>query len=170
MNEMTRELAEGLKRAYLAEVEGEHFYRMAAATTTDPKGREVFDRLAAEERQHQEYLRHQYDAVSTTGSLDESVKLGQAGALDEKSPIFSDGLRGRVGEAHFEMTALSVGAQLELSAEKYYRAEANKIDIPFLKRFYNELADWEAAHYAALSAQQESLREDYWQASGFTPF
>ena len=170
MNEMTKELAEGLKRAYLAEVEGEHFYRMAAATTTDPKGQEVFDLLAAEERQHQEFLRHQYDALTTTGSLDETVKLGRAQGLDEKSPIFSDALRGRVADAHFEMTALSVGVQLELSAEKFYRAEAQKTDISFMKRFYEELADWEASHYAALNTQQASLREDYWQASGFSPF
>lgn len=170
MNEMTKTLAEGLKRAYLAEVEGEHFYRMAAATTTDPKGQEIFDQLAAEERQHQQFLRKQYDALTETGSLDETVKLGRAQALDEKSPIFSDALRARVGDAHFEMTALSVAVQLELSAEKFYRAESNKTDIPFMKRFYGELADWEASHYAALSRQQESLREDYWQASGFSPF
>lgn len=165
-----KKLAEGLKRAYLAEVEGEHFYRMAAATTSDPKGREIFDQLAAEERQHQDLLRHQYDALTDTGSLDETVKLGQAKALDEKSPIFSDALRARLGDAHFEMTALSVGAQLELSSEKFYRAEASKTDIPFMKRFYQDLADWEANHYAALNRQQESLREDYWQANGFTPF
>jgi rubrerythrin len=170
MNTLTKDLAEGLKRAFLAEVEGEHFYRMAAATTTDPKGREVFDMLAAEERQHQEYLRHQYDALTETGNLDETVKLGRGQALDDKSPIFSDALRARVGDAHFEMTALSVGVQLELSAEKYYRAEARKVDLPFMKRFYEDLADWEANHYAALSRQQESLREDYWQANGFSPF
>ncbi len=170
MNEATKELAEGLKRAFLAEVEGEHFYRMAAATTKDPKGQEVFDLLAAEERQHQAFLRSQYDALVETGALDESVKLGNAKVLDEGSPIFSDALRSRVADAHFEMTALSVGVQLELAAEKYYRAEANKTDIPFMKRFYEELADWEAGHYAALSKQQESLREDYWEASGFSPF
>ncbi len=170
MTKLIKDLAEGLKRAYLAEVEGEHFYRMAAATTTDPKGREVLDQLAAEERQHQEYLRHQYDSLIETGSLDETVKLGRAQALDDKSPIFSDAIRARVGDAHFEMTALSVGVGLELSAEKYYRAGAKATDLPFMKRFYEDLADWEASHYAALNRQQESLREDYWQASGFSPF
>jgi len=169
MNALTKDLTDGLKRAFLAEVEGEHFYRMAAATTSDPQGREIFDQLAAEERQHQEFLRHQYDALTETGSLDETARLDHSRALDAKSPIFSDALRARVGDAHFEMTALSVGVQLELSSEKFYRAEAAKTDIPFMKRFYEELADWEANHYAALTSQQAALREDYWQANGFTP-
>lgn len=169
MDDRTKELTEGLRRAYLAEVEGEHFYRMAAAATDDDMGRQVFEQLAADERQHQAFLRHQHDALTETGRLDETVELGRARGLNEKSPLFSDALRARVGEAHFEMTALSVGVQLELAAEKLYRAEAARSTLPFLKRFYTELADWEATHYAALSREQEALRADYWQANGFTP-
>ena len=36
--------------------------------------------------------------------------------------------------------------------------------------FFTELAEWEAGHYEALLTQQESLKEDYWSASRFSPF
>ncbi len=170
MSSSTQSMAQGLKDAFLAEVEGEHFYRMAAATTADPKGRQVFEQLAAEERQHQQFLRSQYDALLRSGELDETLELGSPGPMDGESPIFSDALRARMADAHFEMTALSVGAQLELAAEQHYRAAAKSANLSFVKRFFEELANWEARHYEALHKQLELLREDYWQASGFHPF
>ncbi len=48
---------EAIEKAIQAEIEGHHFYRMAARTTDDAQGREVFETLAAEERQHADYLR-----------------------------------------------------------------------------------------------------------------
>ena len=38
------------------------------------------------------------------------------------------------------------------------------------KRFFGELAEWEAGHHQALLRQQEELKEDYWSANGFTAF
>ena len=42
-------IEDGLVKAMQAEHEGRYFYLMAADTTTDPQGREVFQRLADEE-------------------------------------------------------------------------------------------------------------------------
>ena len=154
--EAIEKVADNLLRAIRSEREGQHFYLMAAQTCQDSKGREVFEQLAAEELGHAEFLQMQY----------RSVQMDLSGA----NPIFSDQIRSRLKDAHFEMTALAVGAQLELDAQKYYLKMAAESEDIVINTFFTELADWEAGHYRALLTQQESLKEDYWSGSGFAPF
>lgn len=170
MLEETTEITEGIRRAIQAEVEGQHFYLMAARATSDVKGREVFELLAQDEVAHVNFLRAHHDALSTNGELDPNATLGAFVERTEPSPIFSDALKQRIGEAHFEMTALSIGIQLEQSAVKYYQAQADKTDHPRIKQFYLDLAEWERGHHQLLLSQQDYLKEDYWSASGFSPF
>jgi rubrerythrin len=163
-------LAEGLKQAILGELDGHNFYLMAAEKTTDPKGQEVFGRLAAEEMDHYNFLRAHYQSIVETGAPAPAAKLGAPLELSGKSPIFSPALRGRVREAHYEMTALSVGIQLEQNAMNFYRAQAEAAGDKAIKHFYRELADWETGHYRALLRQQEELKDDYWSGGNFSPF
>ncbi len=170
MNEEQQRIAEGLLAAAKAEAEGHHFYRMAAQTTANEQGQRVFEQLAQEELDHLHFLQAQHEAVVKTGQLDREVKLGQPHTFEGASPIFSPDIRERIADAHFEMTALSVGIQLELTAERHYRAQADAVVDAAVKQVYRDLADWEAGHYQALLKQQEALKEDYWAASGFAPF
>ncbi|MBN1947448.1 MAG: ferritin family protein [Bradymonadales bacterium] len=170
MGQQATTLAAGLQQAIQAEIDGYHFYLMAARSTDDEKGKEVLQQLAQEELEHARFLKAQYQSVITTGSVDGSVRLGKGAELTGPSPIFSEGFRSRLGEAHFEMSALSIGIQLELSAQKFYRDQSQAFEDPFVQQFYQELADWEATHYQALLRQQEALKEDYWAQGGFSPF
>jgi len=163
-------LTNGLRRAAMAELEGHNFYMMAVVTTTDPKGKEIFEQLAKEEMDHFNFLKAQFESVMKTSKLSEVAKLGARGAFDDAWPIFSSDLRQRAGKAHFEMTALSVGIQLEQEAMKFYKEQAEKVAEPDARKFFLELADWEKGHYHALLRQQESLKNDYWQGAGFEPF
>jgi rubrerythrin len=163
-------LAEGLLQAMRAEHEGHHFYSLAASNTTDPKGREVFQRLAAEELEHFEFLRSQHRSVLETGRPDANLKLGARSDVSGTSPIFSESLRSRIATAHYEMVALSVGAQLELNAVRFYSEAAAGATDPAVRLFFGELAAWEQGHYDALTAQAEALKEDYWAGAGFAPF
>jgi hypothetical protein len=169
-DENQKRVLQGLVRAMQAEREGHYFYKMAASATEDPKGREVFGRLADEEIAHFEFLRAQYKSLLDTGRVDASAQLGAPGELSGHSPIFSLRLRERIKDAHYEMTALSVAAQLEQDAERHYRQEADAAADPAVKKFFLELAAWEARHYAAITAQQDDLKEGYWADSGFAPF
>ncbi len=164
-----KKIAEGLLAAIKAESDGYSFYMMAARSTEDEQGREVFEQLAAEELDHKRFLSAQYRSFLETGKASVEAKLGPRRVLEGDSPIFSRAIKTRLKDAHFEMSALSIGMQLELSAQKYYRSMADGVSDDDTKSFFNELADWEAGHYAALSAQQETLKEDYWAASGFSP-
>lgn len=163
-------LAQGLLKAIKAERDGNSFYSMAAHASADPKAKEIFAQLAAEELDHMHFLTRHYDSVLKTGKPDHGARLGPRANLSGLSPIFSDGIKARIKDAHYEMSALSIGVQLEAEAMAFYRAEAEAADDPEVKRFYNELAEWEAGHYHALLGQQEELKEDYWSAGGFSPF
>lgn len=170
MDEPTRAMAEGVRDAIRAEAEGRHFYLMAARSTEDEQGRAVFEQLADEELEHLEFLKAQYRSLVETGRPDPSARLGRPTRLEGESPIFSSRIRERLGEAHYEMTALSVGIQLELGAQAFYKAQAQAASDQAVEAFFLELAEWEAGHYRALLVQQEALKEDYWASSGFSPY
>ncbi len=163
-------LADGLRKAIKAERDGHCFYSMVANTSVDPKAKEVFAQLAAEELDHMHFLTRHYECVLKTGKPDQSAKLGSRADVSGLSPIFSDGIKARIKEAHFEMSALSIGIQLEADAMKFYRSQAEAAVDQEVKQFYSELAEWESGHYQALLRQQEELKEDYWSASGFAAF
>lgn len=169
-DDAAKKIAEGILQAMRAEHEGQYFYLMAAQTTQDPKGKEVFKRLAKEEQDHFEFLKSQYESVLRTGKPDVNLKLGPKSDLTGPNPIFSDQLRSRIGEANYEMTALAVGIQLELTAQRYYSQAAENSSDPHVKSFFKELAEWESGHYHALLSQQEELKESYWSAGNFAPF
>ena len=163
-------LAEGLLNAIKAERDGHGFYTMAANSSRDPKAQTVFAQLAAEELDHLRFLTQHYESVLKTGRPDRDARLGPRVDLSGISPIFSEGIKARIGEAHVEMSALSIGIRLELEAQNFYRLQAESADDPGVKEFYLELAGWEAGHYQALLRQYEELKEDHWSASGFAPF
>jgi len=170
MDDKTKELLKGLTEAIQAERDGNSFYRMAAKGTDDEKGKEIFETLANEELDHMHFLRKQYDSILETGSPDMTLKLGPKADLSGLSPIFSEKLKSRIKDAHIEMSALSIGIQLELDAIKFYQAQSEKVEDQNIKQFYDELVEWEQGHYNALLAQQKDLRKDYWTDSGFAPF
>lgn len=163
-------LADALQKAAMAEREGHSFYLMAAHNTQDPKGKLVFETLAREEMDHLHFLKEHYDAVTTTGKLSATAQLGNRADLGLNSPIFTEAIKSRVREAHFEMTALAVGIQLERDATAFYQKQAAEIQDPQARKLFSELAAWESGHYQALLKQQEELKTDYWSGAGFSPF
>jgi rubrerythrin len=170
MDAALQEIVDALKAAVQAEGDGYHFYMMAAASTRDPQGKEVFEVLAREEQDHARYLKAQYRALLETGKPDGGVRLGTRLDLTGPSPIFSPALHSRAGEAHYEMSALSIGMQLELGAATFYRDLAAKATTPQLKQVLNELSEWETGHFEALQRQQGALRDDYYADGGFARF
>jgi rubrerythrin len=163
------QLIAGLKEAILTEQTGVQFYTVAALNTTDVQGREVFQQLARDEAEHQQWLRRQYGHL-VAGTPWEEMKPVPHADLSGPSPIFSDGLRARIGEAHWEMTALSVGLALEEATVTRYRRLAQATDQPEVRRFFDELAKWEESHAEALNRQSSLLKESYWDEARFAPF
>lgn len=170
MDDATKRMAKGLLEAIRAERDGYNFYAMAAQGMKDKKGREMFETLAKEEQEHEQFLEAQYKSMVEQGNPDPNLRLQAKADLSGESPLFSDGIRGRLGEAHHEMSALSIGIRLEQAAMDYYRAQAKDVPDQTVRDFYVQLADWEQGHYYALLRQEELLKEEYWAAAGFHPF
>lgn len=170
MDDAVKRVIDGLQQAVRTETDGYHFYTMAANTVQDPKGKEVFNRLAQDELSHLRFLNVQYKSFSDQGKADEQAKLGPRPEWGGENPIFSEKIHKRLDQAHFEMSALSIGIQLELASEQFYRQEAGAAADPAVTKFYTELAEWESGHYHALLKQQEALKEEYWSRGGFAPF
>jgi rubrerythrin len=168
-NQSESTIERGLLAAVRAEHEGFHFYSMAAESTKDEKGREIFLTLADDERRHAEFLKAQLESIKKTGRPDMDAVLGAKTEYTGQSPIFSEGIRARIATAHYEMTALSVGIQLELDAIKHYKQLADRATDTVVNKFFLDLAEWESEHYRALLDQQEVLKEDYWSSNGFSP-
>lgn len=170
MNIIDPTILKGIQEAMKTESDGHHFYLMAARSIQDPKGRQVFETLAQEELAHFRFLTTQYKSISTSGQLDKKHVLGPRTKDIESNPIFSDDIRSRIGDAHFEMSALSIGIQLEINSERHYRDLADSTQDLDVKKFYLELSDWESSHYHRLLREQEALKELYWNSGGFAPF
>jgi len=172
MDDAKQKIIDGLKTAMEAEAGGFHFYTMTAEHTKDPHGKETFQALAGEEKKHLDFLSAQMKSMTETGKVDVSIKLGNQIDYTE-IPIFSEEIISRAGDAAFEMSALSIGMQLEKSSIEYYTSQANLASnsgYPEVEAFYLELVKWERKHLDALSRQQALLKEDFWAQGGFAPF
>ena len=170
MNKKQKEILEGLKTAMEAELTGHQFYKAAAKSTKDPKGKTTFLKMAEEEMGHFNDLRKQYRSVLDTGDYDFAKKLAKGHGKKTSGPIFSKEIKKRIKNSHFEVSALNIGMKLELDAMTFYRNCAKKAADPEAKAFYNELADWEQGHYHAFKNQLDILKEEYFTANNFVPF
>lgn len=166
---VNQELVAGLKEAMIAERTGIEFYQAAAEKTTDQQGKEVFLRLADEERRHLEYLRHQFENVYNNAGFEALADESRID-LEGVSPIFSQGIKERVKSAHWEMSALSVGLALEQASISRYQELAKRAEQADAKEFFLALMRWEQTHLAVLQKQFNYLRESYWEEVGFAPF
>ena len=64
-----KRLLDGLMKAMQAEVDGHNFYKMAANSADDEKGKEVFMALAQDEVEHYVFLKAQYDSFLKNGKV-----------------------------------------------------------------------------------------------------
>jgi rubrerythrin len=159
-----------LRKAYQIEVDGYTFYSMTADRADKPAVQELFGKLAQDEVQHQAFLRsvlkNYHDKGIEAFSL--GIVLPDFRVFSEK--VFTDRFREQAEGAAFEMAALSVGMTLEKNAVAYFSGAVRNASEPEVRQFYQFLADWEQQHLNALSSLSETIREDFWEKSGFSPY
>jgi rubrerythrin len=166
----TMKILESLRIALQTELNGIQFYRLAAERTNDPKGKEVFSLLARDEEIHFEELKRWYTSIVNTTAWKPSITLAEAQTIFKgDSPIFSEEIKGRIKERHFEMSALSIGALLETDSIDFYRKMKEDTDDPQAKKMFEDLQKWEQRHLEAITKQMDVLKEDYWAEQHFSP-
>ena len=167
--ETREQILEILKKAYQIEVDGYTFYSMTAEKCTKEAAKELFDKLARDEVQHQAFLRDvlkNYDQSGVRAFHTGKVPADWAGIKDK---LFTQKFRDQAKGAAFEMGVLSVGMTLETNAVNYFGGAAQQAQEKEVKEFYQFLADWEKQHFDALQGLYNEIREDFWAAGGFAP-
>ncbi len=164
------EVLDILRRAYQIEVDGYTFYSMTADKADKPAVQELFGKLAQDEVQHQAFLRHVANHYDADGVAAFSIvgKAPELKAFAEK--VFTDRFRDQAEGAAFELAAVSVGMTLEKNAVAYFSGAASRATEAEVRKFYQFLADWEQQHLDALQALHATVREDFWDKSGFAPY
>lgn len=164
------EVLDILRKAYQIEVDGYTFYSMTADRADKPAVQELFGKLATDEMQHQAFLRqvaNHYDAEGVA-AFNQVGKAPELKAFAER--VFTERFREQAEGAAFEMAAVSVGMTLEKNAVAYFSNAASSAGEAEVRRFYQYLADWEQQHLDALQLLLTSVRADFWEKGGFSPF
>lgn len=167
---LPEQILDVLKKAYQIEVDGYTFYSMTAEKASKPAVKELFEKLAHDELQHQAYLKEVLKNYGTMGTAAFQAKRAAHDLSEYSQKLFTDQFRQQAHGATFEMGVLSVGMTLESSAIQHFSTAAQGASEQEVKAFYQFLADWEKQHFDALQGLYNSVREDFWHTGGFAAF
>ncbi len=155
--------AEELSIAHKTEIAGYHFYTMAAALASDPKGRNVFTHLAKEELTHIMVLGQIAESVkSGKGWLDFDTALSTGGGkvLAKGAPIFEgkNELVEKLKTNQTDINAVNIGIEAEEKAVDFYFNLLKKAESPTEKVVLTKILEMEKSHLKILRWESESLR------------
>ena len=148
---------DALRIAIATERSGLEFYTRAASLTSDSRGRQVFQRLAAEEGQHLGTLEARYRQLLTEDpQLDaKPTFLFFKGAA---SGLFSAGAE-KLRKGIDDQQALLIGIKCERGSHKFFKKYGERFEDSEGKRIFLEFADEERTHLELLIGEYRSLRE-----------
>ncbi|MBT8360388.1 MAG: ferritin family protein [Desulfobacterales bacterium] len=161
MNE--QKAAELLKKAIILEKQGQAFYRSVSKTTAIDSLKKLFDRMAEEEKIHENTLRTQLDYLINKGEFDTDLLKNDPGEFAKI--VFSADIIKSIKGADYEASAISAAMGLEIRSSEFYSERAEATDDATEKELFSSLADWESSHLKVLSdlnrrLLEQALRED----------
>lgn len=153
---------DALRIAIATERSGLEFYTRAASITKDARGRKVFQRLAAEEKEHLGTLERRYHELLKADPLLESYPtfLFFKGAANGLFAAGTEALAGGVDDRQ----ALLVGIKCERGSHKFFKRYGERFEESEGKQIFLEFADEEREHLELLIREYKSLVER--QAAG----
>lgn len=148
---------DALRIAVATERSGLEFYTRAARLTSDPRGREVFQRLAEEEQEHLGTLEKRYQELLATDPLLEGrpTFLFFKGAANG---IFAEGAE-KLSAGVDDLQALLIGIKCERDSHKFFKKYGDRFEDSEGKQVFLEFADEERAHRDLLITEYRALRE-----------
>ena len=161
MGEASPQVAEAIRTAIQMEKEGHAFFHQAAEKTNNKLGKEMFERLAAEEIVHMETFRKMFDSMSDTEDW-------RAVASELKSvttpPLFSEAKNKMKAEREpGEVEALRQAMEIERNAIEFFNDAKSKTNDETAKEIFEKIRQEEEYHHALLQAQYDSVTNSgYW--------
>jgi rubrerythrin len=147
---------DALRMAIATERSGLDFYTRAASLTKDPRGRTVFQKLAAEEGEHLGTLERRYRELLAGDSQLESrpTFLFFKGAA---SGLFAEGAK-QLREGVNDEEALLIGIRCERGSHKFFKKYGERFEDSEGKQVFLEFAEEERAHLDLLIGEYRALR------------
>ncbi len=146
---------DALRIAIATERSGLEFYTRAASLTRDARGRAVFERLAAEEREHLATLEDRYRALTAADPELEShpTFLFFKGAASGLFAAGAAALRKGVDDRQ----ALRIGIRCERGSHEFFKKYGERFEDSEGKQIFLEFAAEERAHHELLVREYEQL-------------
>ncbi len=149
----SQELRTILETARHTEQDGKQFYGGAAAKTSNPLARKMFDYLAEAEQKHIEFI----EALAA-GKLKVAPYAGEfAAALRNVFQDMPESLRSKAAGTPDDIQALKVGIEMEDKSLAFYRTWAKKAASGEARTLCERLAAEEEDHWRILSGTLEYL-------------
>jgi len=147
---------DALRMAIATERSGVEFYTRAASLTKDPRGRTVFQKLAAEEREHLATLEKRYGQLAASDPQLESrpTFLFFKGAA---SGLFAEGAK-QLRQGVNDQQALLIGIKCERGSHKFFKRYGERFEDSEGKQVFLEFADEERTHLDLLIREYRALR------------
>ena len=148
---------DALRIAIATERSGMEFYTRAARVTNDARGRRVFKRLAAEEKEHLGKLEARYQELlrQDPGLESRPTFLFFKGAANGLFAAGADELAKGVDDKD----ALMIGIRCERGSHRFFRRYGERFEDSEGKQIFLEFADEEREHLALLIREYRALAQ-----------
>src|SRR4051812_17551898 len=148
---------DALRMAIATERSGLDFYTRAAHLTKDPRGRTVFQKLAAEEGEHLGTLEKRYREL-LAGDADLESRPTFLFFKGAASGLFAEGAK-QLRQGVNDQEALLIGIKCERGSHKFFKKYGERFEDSEGKQVFLEFADEERAHLELLMREYRALRE-----------
>lgn len=146
-----------LATALEAEKQSLRIYLRLAWETSDASGKQMLIRLATDEFEHMRLIETWQDEDQPRSPIEASVIERLVPKLSDKSLQ----IRGTAGQ--HQLSALNAALDLEKSARTFYEEQSRLTKEESARALFSRLADMEAAHYALIQAEIDSIQHDgFW--------
>jgi len=147
---------DALRIAVATERSGLDFYSRAASLANDPRGREVFQRLAEDEKHHLGTLEQRYAELIATDPTLESrpTFLFFKGAAQG---IFAEGAE-KLRSGVDDLQALLIGIRCERDSHKFFKKYGDRFEDSEGKQIFLEFAEEERTHRDLLIKEYRDLQ------------
>jgi rubrerythrin len=148
---------EALQVALDTEKKGYQFYKIAAKSSKDPTGQEVFEHLAKDEIEHMGVIATVFESLTKDEpwmTYEEAV--ARYGETSREKIIFPDVPEG-AEEDFDDLRALEEALEFEKKAVEFYAKQAREADGEKARAFYQSLIEIEESHVQIIQAELDSL-------------
>jgi rubrerythrin len=151
-------LVDVLAQALKLETDGREFYNKMTELLDDADSKALFKQLAADEVDHYNYIKRQYDALQGGKGWAAISEMELVESLDTVSLVFPVGenIPKSLVDNPTEEDALLFGLKIENDSFSLYQNSAKQATDPEAKKMFTQLAAAEQRHFEVLMQRYES--------------